>query len=66
MSDSIRPAAIGFVFGAVAGIAIGGWYVSGMSKVDEPRSAEAPEVTGPTTPDDPADAAAPGLPTTPR
>jgi hypothetical protein len=35
MPDTIRAAAIGFAFGAVAGIVIGAWYVRGMDKLGE-------------------------------
>ena len=42
MTDTIRPVAIGFVFGAVAGIIVGAWYATGMEKLDVEEPAEAP------------------------
>ena len=34
MASDIRPTGIGFAFGAVAGMIIGGWYMSGTGKLD--------------------------------
>jgi len=40
MASDIRPVAIGFAFGAVAGIAVGAWYATGMAKLDAQEDSE--------------------------